>query len=117
MIARATPTSKPPSAPTDGVRVHRIRKPKVDPEVLGSRPTGAIQRATLYPAEVFARLLGCGRWQLHNWRAAGLPARKLPGGRIFILGDEALAWFASLPAAPSPKPKMRKPRGEGTMPG
>jgi len=72
---------------------------------------GVISEGTLYTGSAFGRLLGLGRWGLRNLRSEGLPCR-VAGGRVYVLGSEAVRWFESLPAAPRPK-RLQRSESEG----
>jgi hypothetical protein len=57
---------------------------------------GAIRPEAVYPLPVFCRLLGLGSRGWRSLRTAGLPTRRF-GKRAFVLGRDALEWFAALP--------------------
>lgn len=57
---------------------------------------GAIRPEAVYPLPVFCRLLGLGSRGWRSLRTAGLPTRRF-GKRAFVLGRDAVEWFAALP--------------------
>lgn len=57
---------------------------------------GAIRPDAVYPLPVFCKLLGLGSRGWRTLRDSGVPVRRI-GKRAFVLGSDAVAWFAALP--------------------
>jgi len=61
-------------------------------------PGAGIHENEVLPLRTFGERLSLKKYALEQMRHRGLPVKRV-GGRLFVVGSEAAAWFRGLPPA------------------